>query len=176
MKRNYKLLPSLAGSLAVSLNTLFLGLPAASEEVQVLPPQELPSCLEKLPILEADKTSEGAGAIPVAVPSTGSTEEVPHTRYLPTPPNLSSTTANSGVSDNKPTTLEPESPVSQPSNLQTTIGCAQTVKGDPVVDSPQTGVLPETAKTENPAPSPSNDEIEKSMENSERSLNGLRPF
>lgn len=71
MRRNYKFFLSLTGSLALSLNPLFLSLPAASEEAQILPPQVLPSCPETLPILEADKASGGTDAIPVvnAVPS-----------------------------------------------------------------------------------------------------------
>ena len=283
MRRNYKFFLSLTGSLALSLNPLFLSLPAASEEAQILPPQVLPSCPETLPILEADKASGGTDAIPVvnavpsstnsgtvapltvsktdptftteilkqevpktnpalkvshslltstplsvpsvepptasrstslvkpsykslplapsvsaserlaeplvksvipvspslpftAEPSAASTEEIPHTRYLSTPPNSSSTTATSGVFENQPTGLEPELPVSPSSNPQTRIGCTPVLEGTPVVDSAQTGVLTETAKTESPAPSPNNFDIEKSIEHSERSLKGFRPF
>jgi hypothetical protein len=283
MRRNYKFFLSLVGSLAVSLNTLFLSLPAASEEAQILPPQVFPSCPETLPILEADKASVPAEALsvvntvpsstnsgtvaplttpktdpistteipkqevpktttapkvsdslltstPLSVPpvepptasrstslvkpsfkslplapsvsagerpvepltksvipaspslppvtalSAASTEEIPHTRYLATPPNSSSTTATSGVSENQPTGLEPELPTSTSSNLQATIDCTPVLDRVPVVNSAQTSVLPETAKTESPAPSPNNSDIEKSIENSERSLKGLRPF
>jgi hypothetical protein len=288
MKLNDKFFLFLVGSLTVSLNTVFLRSPAASEEAQILPPQVLPSCSEKLPILEADKASTGTEAIPVvtAVPSSTdsgtvapltvtkadpistteipkqevlkpvqssktepgpkvsqdlltskplsvpsvepptssrstslvkpsykslplappipvseqpaeplaqpvipaspslppvgvsspSTAEIPHTRYLPTPPNSSSDPATSVVSENKPTSLEPESPISTSSNLPATIGCVPASNSTPVVDSTQTEVLPETAKTESPAPSANNDDIEKSIENSERSLKGIRPF
>jgi hypothetical protein len=283
MRRNYKFFLSLVGSLAVSLNTLFLSLPAASEEAQILPPQVFPSCPETLPILEVDKASVPAEALsvvntvpsstnsgtvapltasktdpistteipkqevpktttaakvsdslltstPLSVPpvkpptasrstslakpsykslplapsvsagerpaepltksvipaspslppvtalSTASTEEIPHTRYLATPPNSSSTAATSEVSENKPTGLELELPTSTSSNLQTTISCTPVIERVPVVNSAQTRVLPETAKTESPAPFPNNSDIEKSIENSERSLKGLRTF
>ncbi len=288
MRRNYKVLLFLVGSLTINLNTLFLSLPAASEEAQILPPQVLPTCSEKLPILEADKASTGKETIPVvtAVPtspgsstvapltvsttdsvstaaipkqegpktaqssktnpapkishslltstplsvpsvepptpsgatslvkpsykslplappnpnserpadplaqsvipaspslppvvvSSASPAEIPHTRYLPALPNSSSELATSGVSESKPTSLEPESPITTPSNLQATIGCAPVVEGGSVVDSTQTSVLPETAKAEGPAPSPNNDDLEKSIEHSERSLKGFRPF
>jgi hypothetical protein len=281
MKRDYKFFLFLAGGLVVSLSTLFRGLPAASEEAQILPPQVLPSCLEKLPILESDSStsaetipvsstvsspivSDPAAPLPVpqidpnptteipqieipkadqssktsqsllpsaplsvpsveppttsqstsllkplykslptappplsdklpieplaqsvipaspllpftAVPNATATEETPHTRYLPTPPNSTANPVTSVAPDNQPTSLDPDSSVSQPSNLSATIGCAPAVDSAPVLDNAQTEVLPKTAKTESPA-SPNNSDIEKSIENSQRSLNGLRPF
>jgi hypothetical protein len=266
----------------VSLSTLFLGLPAASEEAQILPPQVLPSCLEKLPILAPD-TSTSAETIPVsrnvsspiapdpaaplpvpqidpnttteipqieiprtdqssktsqsllpskplplppveppspsrstsllkplykslptappplsdkfpieplaqsvipaspllpstAVPSATATEETPHTRYLPTPPNSTANPVTSVAPDNQPTSLDPDLAVSQPSSLPATLGCIPAVDSAPVLDNAQTEVLPKTAKTDSSASSPNNSDIEKSIEHSQRLLNGLRPF
>jgi len=274
MKRDYKFFLSLAGSLALSLSTLFFSRPAASEEAQILPPSEtISSCLDKLPILEADKASMGVEANPLSssnpssfnseavaaqtVANTGqisqvnqmpesskglptsapltvpqieppptsqstssvqpfdkslstasstpsnkltveplvesvipaspslprtavlisaSTEDLaPHTRYLPEPPDPSSSAVTSVVIENKPTSLQPDAPLSKPSDskpleLQTAIGCI------PAVDSAQNGVLPETAETKNTALSHTNSDIEKSMENAQRSLKGFRPF
>jgi hypothetical protein len=270
MKRDYKFFLSLAGSLALSLSTLFFSRPAASEEAQILPPAEtISSCLDRLPILEADEASMGVEANPLpsgnqssfnseavaaqtvantgqisqvsqpesskglpttapltvpqieppptsqasssvqpfdkslsvapstpsnkltvkplaesvipaspslprtAVPISASTEDLtPHTRYLPEPPDPSSSAVTPDVIDNKPTS---DSPLSKPSDskpleLQTAIGCV------PAVDSAQNGVLPETAETKNTDLSHKNSDIEKSMKNAQRSLKGFRPF
>ena len=111
-----------------------------------------------------------------AVPISASTEDLaPHTRYLPAPPDPSSSAATSAVIENKPTSLEPDGPLSKtsdskPLELQTAIGCI------PAVDSAQNEVLPETAETKNTTLSHKNSDIEKSMENAQRSLKGFRPF
>jgi hypothetical protein len=111
----------------------------------------------------------------VAEPSAASTAEMPHTRYLPMPPSSSASTTTSEVSETTSTSLEPESPVSQTSTLQAAIGCNPTLNSAPVIDSAQTVVVPKTPNTESSASAP-NDELKKSMENSEKSLKGLRPF
>lgn len=274
MKHDYKFFLSLAGSLALSLSTLFFSRPAASQEAQIMPsPETISSCPDKLPILEADQapisaeanpssssnlasigskvvaaqtvsntgqisltnqTPESIQGLPTPAPLTvpqieppstpqstslaqpfdksfpiapstpsnkliveplaesvipaspplprtegsisASTEDLaPHTRYLPAPPDSSSNAATSAVIENKPTSLEPDVPLSKPSEskpleLQTAIGCV------PATDSVQNGVLSETAETKNTALSHKNSDIEKSIENAQRSLKGFRPF
>lgn len=271
MKRDYKFFLSLAGSLALSLSSLFFCRPAASQEVQMMPsPETISTCPDKLPVLQADQAPidaeanpssssnpdsigakvvvgqtntnteqtspanqmpESSQGLPISAlltvpqiepPSTpqstslaqpfdkslpiapsmpsnkltvepevipaspllsrtegsiaASTEDVaPHTRYLSAPPDSSSNATISVVIENKATSLESDVPLSKPSEnkplvLQTAIGCV------PATDSAQNEVLPETDETKNTALSRKNSDIEKSMENAQRSLKGFRPF
>jgi hypothetical protein len=106
-----------------------------------------------------------------AVPSAALSETaVPHTRYLPSPPAQSPSAAASVIPEDRPAGLDPDVPTNQTTALPTAIECASTG------DSAQAGQLPETDNSAEPTPSAKNRDIEKSMENAERSLKGFRPF
>lgn len=97
--------------------------------------------------------------LPISALPSPSEDLTPHTRYLAAPPDpLATATAEADVSVNKP------------SAPQATVECV------PPLNSAQDEALSKSAKTGDAARAPKNSDIEKSMENAKRSLNGIHPF